>query len=220
MTPPRLALVSRAFVAMGIASLAFVSTASAQGRFRRPYGPAFRLNYDFDANYGCRLPRLCAAAVASDGHTGHDFGLALGNEIRAAQEGTVYSTFNGCPNYGYVGNPCGGRCGNYVGVRHPDGATTIYCHMQQGSLRVGGPTCRVRASFLGRSASSGSSLAHTFTFWLSPAGWQPQQAFAGSCGRSASLWVQQNGYREAPSDRCLASCPEGERRACGSSVGE
>ena len=31
MTPPRLALVSRAFVAIGIASLAFVSTASAQG---------------------------------------------------------------------------------------------------------------------------------------------------------------------------------------------
>jgi murein DD-endopeptidase MepM/ murein hydrolase activator NlpD len=213
---------SLAFVSLVVlAGLAPPTPTEAQGRFRRPYGPAFRLNYDFDDNYGAAGCRDYACGGACyDGHTGHDFGLGIGNEIRAAQDGVVYSTFNGCANYGYVGNPCGGRCGNYVGVRHRDGATTIYCHMQQGTLRVSVGQSVECGQVLGASASSGSSSGPHLHFGYRPAGGASQQAYAGSCGRSSSLWVQQYGYREAPADRCLASCAEGSRRGCGSDVGE
>src|SRR5690606_29309732 len=107
--------------------------------------------------------------------------------------GTVVARYNGCANTGYVGNPCGGRCGNYVQLQHSDGSRTIYCHMELNSLAVSNGQSVSCGQFLGRSASSGSSSGPHLHFGYRPsASGSSREVFRGSCGRSSSLWVGQN----------------------------
>lgn len=210
----------------------------AQTRFRRPYAEGYGLGYGFDndgGRGGC-TDYACGSACY-DGHTGEDFATPRGTQVRAGQSGTVSSTFNGCGNTGYVGNPCGGRCGNHVQIRHADGSHSIYCHMQLGSITVGTGASVSCGQVLGRSSSSGSSSGPHLHFGYRSPGGSSQEVFAGRCGRGSSLWVGQRGYREAPSTSCSACVPgrsescngadddcdgrvdEGLRRGCGSDVG-
>ena len=103
----------------------FPSDADAQVRFRRPYDGGYRLGYGFDNDGGaggCR-DYNCGSACYN-GHTGEDFATPRGTVVRAAAAGRVVSRHNGCANTGYVGNTCGGRCGNYVQVEHDEGPRT------------------------------------------------------------------------------------------------
>ncbi len=206
-------------------------------RYGRPYHGGYRLNYGFDhAGPGCR-DYACGGACY-DGHTGSDFGTPLGTTIVAAADGVVTATHNGCANYGYVGNTCGGRCGNYVQIRHSDGSHSIYCHMLLGSIRVGNGQRVSCGQALGQSASSGSSSGPHLHFGHRSPGAASSDPFAGSCSRATSLWTGQRAYREAPADTCTVVCsPSGEvcngrdddcdgrvdeglSRGCGSDVGE
>jgi hypothetical protein len=109
-----------------LAALALVtmtSTASAQVRHRRPMGPSPTVNYHFDNNSagGCR--DYNCGGRCYDGHSGTDSRhRARATSVLAGADGTVIATNNGCANTGYVGNPCGGRCGNYVQLQHSDGS--------------------------------------------------------------------------------------------------
>ncbi len=186
-----------------IALVTMTSTASAQVRHRRPMGPAPTVNYHFDNNSagGCR--DYNCGGRCYDGHSGTDFGIARGTNVLAGADGTVIATNNGCANTGYVGNPCGGRCGNYVQLQHSDGSRTIYCHMELKSLAVSRGQ-RVRCGqTLGRSASSGSSSGpHLHFGWRRSASAASQDSYRGRCTSAPGAWVDQNAYPESPAATC------------------
>lgn len=182
-----------------------------QTRLRRPYNEAHRLNYGFDNNgsaSGCS-DYSCAGACY-DGHTGSDFGNPIGTVIVAAQAGTVIATNNGCANYGGLGNTCGGRCGNYVQLRHTDGSTTIYCHLQLNSLRVSNGQSVSCGQPIGQSASSGNSTGPHLHLGWRPGGGASRDPFQGPCGASASAWVGQGAYRDPVSIACSSCTPAAE----------
>jgi hypothetical protein len=222
-----------------VVALLLPALASAQSvRYRRPYNEGYRLNYGFDhAGGGCR--DYACGGTCYDGHTGSDFGTPLGTTIVAAASGVVTATNDGCNDYGAVGNTCGGRCGNYVQVRHGDGSVSIYCHMRRGSLRVGTGAHVSCGQALGQSASSGSSSGpHLHFGHRSPGAGSSSDPFAGSCSRASTLWTDQGPYRGPTGTGCTHSCsPSGETcngrdddcdgrvdeglsRRCGSDVGE
>ena len=199
---------SRAWV-MGCC-LGLVSVgASAQVRHRRPLtvSPAVRYGYDNNGgSSGCR--DYNCGSRCYDGHSGTDFPVPLGSTVLASADGVVSATNNGCANYGGLGNSCGGRCGNYVQIRHSDGAYTIFCHMQLGSLAVSRGQ-RVRCGqTLGRSASSGNSTGPHLHF-----GWRRTatsiDSFRGRCTSSAGAWTDQNAYGSSPGATC-ACVPSAE----------
>ncbi|MBX3247072.1 MAG: VCBS repeat domain-containing M23 family metallopeptidase [Myxococcales bacterium] len=187
------------------------SVADAQTRLRRPYNEAYRLNYGFDNNgaaAGCS-DYDCGGACYN-GHTGADFGTPLGTVLVAAQAGTVTATHNGCANYGGLGNTCGGRCGNYVQIRHADGSLTIYCHMQINSITVRTGQAVSCGQTIGRSASSGNSTGPHLHLGWRPGGGSSRDPFRGRCGASTSAWVEQRGYREPVGTSCSACTPQPE----------
>ncbi|MEZ4248529.1 MAG: peptidoglycan DD-metalloendopeptidase family protein [Polyangiales bacterium] len=191
--------------------LSVASSADAQTRLRRPYAEGYRLNYGFDNNGGAGgCSDYTCAGACYDGHTGSDFGTPIGTTVVAAQAGTVIATNNGCANYGGLGNTCGGRCGNYVQLRHADGSTTIYCHMQINSLQVRNGQSVSCGQAIGRSASSGNSTGPHLHLGWRPGGGASRDPFQGRCGASTSAWVGQAGYREPVSTSCSTCTPTAE----------
>jgi len=176
--------------------------ASAQVRHRRPLGSAPSVRYGYDNNggsSGCR--DYNCGSRCYDGHSGTDFPVPLGTTVLASADGVVSATNNGCANYGGLGNSCGGRCGNYVQIRHSDGAYTIFCHMQLNSLMVSRGQ-RVRCGqAIGRSASSGNSTGPHLHF-----GWRRTSAsidsYRGRCTSSPGAWTDQGAYGASPGATC------------------
>ena len=183
--------------------------ASAQVRHRRPLTSAPAVRYGYDNNGGASGCRdYNCGSRCYDGHSGTDFSMPLGSTVLASADGVVSATNDGCANYGALGNACGGRCGNYVQLRHSDGAYTVFCHMQRGSLAVSRGQ-RVRCGqTLGRSASSGSSTGPHLHF-----GWRRTatsiDSFRGRCTSSAGAWTSQGAYGSSPGAAC-ACVPSAE----------
>jgi MYXO-CTERM domain-containing protein len=169
--------------------------AAAQIRHRRPVAAAPDIRYGFDNNGGTGCRDYTCGARCYDGHSGTDISVAVGTAVLASADGTVVATNNGCANYGYVGNPCGGRCGNYVQLEHADGSRTVYCHMQLNSVMVSrGQRVRCGAQ-LGRSASSGSSSGpHLHFGWKRSASAASQDPFRGRCASGPVVWTEQRAY--------------------------
>lgn len=188
-------------------------------RHRRPFEGVYRITagYDNKRNASGCVDYGCGSRCYNE-HSGTDYGMPVGTPVRASASGTVVARNDGCANYGYYGNTCGGRCGNYVKLRHADGTHTIYCHMRLGGVAVGNGQRVECGQVVGYSASSGSSTGPHLHH-----GWQPsssQEPYVGSCGRRGSaVWVQQNGYSDLPSTQCETSCAcspgQQERRGCG-----
>ena len=229
--PPASAL---ALLVLG--DLLIAARAAQAVRLRRPFAPALAVRYGYDYNHGnAGCSDYNCGGDCYDGHTGSDFPLGLGTDVLAAAEGKVTQVNDGCANYGYFGNTCGGRCGNYVRIAHDDGTVTLYCHMLLGSLRVGVGDHVGCGQPIGRSASSGSSTGpHLHLGWIR--GGVTTDAYRGPCTGSPGSWMQQNGYRQAVSDSCECQ-PSAEvcngrdddcdgkvdedlQRGCGSDVGE
>ena len=96
------------------------------GNLRRPFAPAVAVRYGFDNNGGgAGCTDYNCGGDCYDTHTGSDFPVGLGTAVLAADAGRVTQVNDGCANYGYYGNTCGGRCGNYVRIQHDDGMN--YC---------------------------------------------------------------------------------------------
>jgi MYXO-CTERM domain-containing protein len=185
------------------AALFATTAASAQVRHRRPFAASINVNYHFDNNSGGGCRDYNCGSRCYDGHSGTDFGVPVGTAVFAGADGTVVATNNGCANTGYVGNPCGGRCGNYVQLQHSDGSRSIYCHMQLNSLAVSRGQ-RVRCGQqIGRSASSGSSSGpHLHFGWKRSATAASIDSYRGRCTSSPGAWVDQRSYPLSPADRC------------------
>jgi hypothetical protein len=196
------------FIATACAGLALlvVTGISLQAdalKLRRPYDPNIAFTYGYDNNFGSAgcLDFNCGS-ICYDGHRGVDHPLVLGTTVRAGEEGTVVQTYNGCANYGYVNNSCGGYCGNHVKIRHANGDITLYCHMKLNSLTVSNGDRVSCGQKLGLSASSGSSTGpHLHVSWITSGGaWR--DLFRGQCTNSPGAWREQRGYRQAVGTSC------------------
>ncbi|MDA3863722.1 MAG: M23 family metallopeptidase [Deltaproteobacteria bacterium] len=176
-------------------------------RFRRPMTTSVGVNYGFDNNYGgSGCTDYGCGSVCYDGHGGTDFPLVVGTNTVAAASGTVIATYNGCDNYGYINNPCGGYCGNYVRIDHGGGYVTLHCHLKLNSLTVSTGQAVNCGQKIGETASSGSSTGpHLhFGFYLSGVKHDP---FGGSCSQGTSYWVNQGSYpHPIPSTECESVC--------------
>ena len=93
----------------------------------------------------------------SGNHGAIDIGLGCGNNVIAAQAGTVVSTNDGCPSFGFYQNPCGNGYGNHVILEHSDGNYTLYGHMSLNEVKVSVGDKISQGQVLGLSGSSGSS---------------------------------------------------------------
>src|SRR5690554_388229 len=182
-------------------SLAMASPAEAV-KMRRPYNENIAFNYGFDNNYGSSgCTDYNCGGHCYDGHTGTDHAMGVGTHILAGEDGTVSGVNNGCNNYGYYGNTCGGRCGNYVRIRHDDGQISLYCHLQLNSLTVSVGQRVSCGQKIGQSASSGSSTGpHLHVGWQTNG--VSRDTFRGSCTSSPGAWRQQNGYRQPVGTAC------------------
>lgn len=178
-------------------------TVFAQLRHRRPVASAPDIRYGFDNNGGGGCRDYNCGSRCYDGHSGTDIPIGVGTEVLASAGGTVTATNNGCANTGYVGNPCGGRCGNYVQLSHSDGSVTIYCHMQLNSLRVSRGQRVSCGQVLGRSASSGSSSGpHLHFGWRRSSGSASQDPFRGRCSSGPVVWTEQRPYPGISGSAC------------------
>ena len=170
---------------------------------RRPYEAADPVSFGFDnePNAGGCTDYECGS-ICYNGHGGSDFPLPYGTDVLAGADGTVTATNNSCDDYGYLGNTCGGRCGNYVQLQHSNGDYTIYCHMRQNSLVVSTGDTVSCGDVLGESASSGSSTGPHLHLGWRPGGGNSTDVYAGSCNNSPGAWVEQNAYDEPVSADC------------------
>jgi murein DD-endopeptidase MepM/ murein hydrolase activator NlpD len=187
------------------AALLGVASPAEATRFRRPTAEwaGVSAHYDNNRASGATQDYNCGRRTY-DQHNGTDFPVRLGTTVLAVADGRVVATHNGCPNYGGLGNTCGGRCGNYVSIQHADGNRSIYCHMQLDSIMVSvGQTVRCGQA-IGRTASSGSSTGpHLHLAWRRSSG--DTDSYRGNCSTSPGVWVDQNGYGEPPGAEC--ECP-------------
>ncbi len=172
-------------------------------KIRKPFNVSLQqINYHFDHNGSAAGSKDYNCGTKSyNTHSGTDFSLVVGTDIVAPAKGKVVATFNGCANYGGLGNTCGGRCGNYVKVDHGDGTASVFCHMKLNSIKVTNGQTVSCGQILGQSASSGNSSGPHLHF-----GWKisgvSKDPFSGSCSGSTSYWVTQNPYPKVPGATC------------------
>lgn len=192
------------------------SPAEAQ-RLRRPFntGHGLGTGYDNNGNGGGCSDYNCGGKCY-DRHTGSDYPMPVGTDVVAAAEGTVVAVVQGCANYGYLGNPCGGRCGNHVRIAHGSG-TTLYCHLQNGSITVRNGQRVGCGQKIGQSASSGSSTGPHLHMGWNPGGGAARDPYSGRCSNGGNAWVDQGPYNGAPGTQCANECDPGaeQRERCG-----
>ncbi|MFH2007607.1 MAG: LpqB family beta-propeller domain-containing protein [bacterium] len=175
-------------------------------KLRRPFNVSIGVNYGYDNYGGAGCDDYQCGGVCYDGHSGTDFPLGFGTTVVAAAAGQVISVYNGCANVGYLGNTCGGRCGNYVQVEHNDGTRTLYCHMRLNSIVVSLWQWVSCGQTLGQSASSGSSTGNHLHLGYRIGGVN-RDPFAGACSQATSYWTNQGSYpHPIPGTACETSC--------------
>jgi len=174
----------------------------AQVKMRRPYAENIAFNYGFDNKAGSGCQDWNCGTRCYDTHSGTDQPTPLGTNILATANAVVEATFNGCADYGSLGNTCGGRCGNHVRIKYPDGTTSVFCHLKRNSIVVSTGQSVSCGQKLGQSASSGSSTGpHLHLGWRT-AGGTNRDVFRGACTTSPGAWNQQNGYRDPVGTSC------------------
>ena len=211
----------RVAMVVGIGALAVLlpSSPAYAAKFRRPFSASIGVNYGYDNNGGGGCTDFACGGVCYDGHSGTDFPLSMGTSVLAPAGGRVSATNEGCSDWGGLGSTCGGRCGNYVRIDHQDGTSTLFCHMQNGSIAVSTGEWVSCGQFLGRSASSGNSSGPHLHFGLYVSG-SSRDPFSGGCSQSTGYWVGQGSYpHNVPSASCETSCEcspgQTQTSACG-----
>lgn len=152
--------------------------------------------------------------ITYSGHRGSDFGVGswsgmdAGRTIVAAAGGVVTETNDGeydrCSSGDCAG---GGGYGNYVKIAHPDGTTTIYAHMKNGSVAVGAGQAVACGDRLGEVGSSGYSTGPHLHFEVRDPAGNRVDPFAGPCSPDANRWVDPGSHGGLPALVC-ADAPE------------
>jgi hypothetical protein len=162
----------------------------------------FIQNYvDHDPSSGAR-DYMCRHETYN-GHDGTDFRLPsmaqerTGVAVRAAADGQVLRTRDGMQDVSVrtIGAEQikGRECGNAVIVAHADGFESIYCHLQQGSVRVKPGDAVKAGQDLGRVGLSGNTEFAHLHFGLRRNGKTVDPFSYGApneaCGGGTSLWT-------------------------------
>lgn len=175
----------------------------------QPYVTAYR---DHDSAGG--LQDWNCGTTTYNGHKGSDFGIgswpvmdAGSRWAVAAADGKVSFTNDGCYDRCSTGDcGCGSGFGNYVKIDHPDGRSTYYGHLMNGSLTVSVGQEVKCGQHLGKVGSSGNSTGPHLHF-EPRTGTSSEEPFSGPCGASGSLWLSQGSYKGLPSDQCETPPP-------------
>lgn len=128
-------------------------------------GESCHIQQFVDRDPGPGVADFRCGGLSYDGHKGTDFAIptladmARGVAVLAAAAGTVTAIRDGMDDAGYSGATAamieGRDCGNGVVIRHDGGWETQYCHMRQGSVRVGNGTRVAAGDPLGLVGMSG-----------------------------------------------------------------
>ena len=118
---------------------------------------------DHDQSTGAR--DFTCGSLSYDGHKGTDIALATRDQmsrgvgVLAAAPGVVIGKRDGLPDSLFVnGTDLEGRdCGNGVVIDHGDGWHSQYCHLRQGTVRVGRGAQVLAGQMLGEIGLSGRS---------------------------------------------------------------
>lgn len=132
----------------------------------------------------------CSSNNGRAGHKGTDFPASLGTKIYAGAAGVVVAVVGGCGSTTTcttASTSCNGGQGNYVNVKHSNGAITRYMHMQKSA--VSNAASVTSATILGYVGSTGDSTGCHVHFQVdfgSKVGWDP---YYGGCScTTQSLW--------------------------------
>lgn len=133
----------------------------------------------------------CKTGVPYDDHHGTDFAVSSGTQIYSGAIGELYYRVDGCPDQGSLNDTCGGRFGNHVRIKHPDGLVTIYAHMKKGTPAwQSSLLCGAKVGLSGNSGRSSTPHLH-FELWKNSSIGERLDFFQGSCN-SVGYWVSQN----------------------------
>lgn len=186
--------------------LSIASGAQAAPKFRRPLSitPTITSFYDNNSSSPGTKKYSCSTTGTYDGHKGTDFSAVVGTSIYAAANGGVYSRYDNCDTYGYLGSTCGSGYGNNARIDHEGDVTdgvgwvTIYAHMKKGT--VVWPMSVTCGSNIGKTGSSGNSSGPHLHFEVKKYAYPGNDPFSGSCSHTGSFWVNQN--NGAPTTAC------------------
>ena len=153
---------------------------------------------------------------AYNGHRGTDIGIGgfaamdAGSQwIVAAAAGQVAFAVDGCFDRCTSGRcDCGAGFGNYVKVTHPDGKSTFYGHMKNGTVQVRTGDTVTCGQRLGKVGSSGWSTGPHLHFEPRYDTNRSDDPFGGPCGGPVSFWVEQGAYDDLPANDCEQIEPE------------
>lgn len=153
-----------------------------------------------------------------DEHDGSDFMLDGGFDtmdagstpIVAARDGVVVETHDGEYDRCHVEGTdisCDGRpiLGNYVKIRHDDGAETWYWHMKTDSVAVAAGDVVRCGQPIGLIGSSGYSSAPHLHFEVHDASGAVVDPYAGPFSQPDSLWEDQGADEALPGPGCTAA---------------
>lgn len=108
-------------------------------------------------------------------HYGIDISGYVGDErpnIIATKDGTVFKTYNKCPNNGSYNDMCGGGgAGNFVVLKHGDGSYTKYFHLTLDSLTVSVGDTVKQGQVIAKMGTSGSSTGVHLHFQIEDGGY-------------------------------------------------
>lgn len=144
----------------------------------------------------------CSANGSSyrTGHKGTDFAADLGTLIFAGAAGIVTAVQGGCgstTSCTSTDTSCNGKQGNYVNVKHSNGAITRYMHMQK--TIAANAASVTYTSVLGYVGSTGNSTGCHVHFQVDYNA-LPYDPYYGSCScTSDTLWTTSNCARSSSS---------------------
>ena len=143
-----------------------------------------------------------------DSHQGTDFGIGgfsqmdQGRPVYATAEGRVTAAHDGEEDRCVTGRCTGGGgLGNHVFIRHSDGSESRFGHLRRDSVSVAIGDDVTCGTLIAQVGSSGFSTGPHLHFEVRVDD-QAVEPFAGDCGAPESLWRNQGGYRQMPSDEC------------------
>ncbi len=165
-------------------------------KYNRPFSTSSVSSYQsHDRATGCSseggYKYNCSANGPNNrsGHKGTDFAAGLGTSIWAAAPGVVVAIGGGCgstTSCTSITPSCNYNQGNFVNVKHSNGAITRYMHMQK-TVAVNGSSVTM-LSRLGYVGSTGQSTGCHLHFQIDYAG-TPYDPYYGPCScTKESLW--------------------------------
>lgn len=189
-------LCAKVFMVIFFLANGILVTQSAEAvKFRLPLSSDTSVHYYYDHDSFSGILDWKCGNETYDGHKGSDFsGGPRNRSVYAAASGTLIEKVDGYGDYSGPPN------GNFVRIDHGNGVTSVYLHLNSGSVtnKVVGDyiACGELIGGVGTSGNSTGLHLH-FETQLNRVAFDP---YAGSCNGSTTWWVDQG--TGSPSTTC------------------